>query len=319
MTNFYLTSLEPNMAQTNYSQSIGGYISTSTLYPSTTLNGTVGMYNTLLVLNTPAGGWSSWIGKEYIGINGEMIQVAPIVNGSITVIQRGINNIFNMHVAGDKVYLISYKNIFNDVFDSNRKQYRCIAIRNDSISDLYDFSVYVKQNSRNSGSSIKVSIEKPTSGYLYGTSTNRTATTLVDASLAGLYDDNHFAEAYLKVVGDSVGRIVQSFDSDTGTFVLYDSFSSFNDIDVDYEVFPSPATRSQTGIISPSLTNNLISFVDSSESSPLYLGNPHGTDADSNLLSRDLFYLWIERTVVKGNEAFDANDFVIVMNYTAVS
>ena len=52
----YLTSLEPDMNQTIYSQSIGGYISNSLIYPETTLAASMDLYSTNLSLATPASG-----------------------------------------------------------------------------------------------------------------------------------------------------------------------------------------------------------------------------------------------------------------------
>ena len=47
----YLTSLQPNMNQNIFSQSIGGYVSASLLYPETTVNGTIGLNDTSFVLD----------------------------------------------------------------------------------------------------------------------------------------------------------------------------------------------------------------------------------------------------------------------------
>ena len=218
--NLYLTSLEPNLAQSNCSQSIGGYISNSFLYLHTSLTNNVGLYDTSFNIDTPYGGWTSWNGVSYLDINGEMIRVSPITNGSISVLQRGANDLIRMHLAGNDVCAISSKQLFNDVFNTDRKQYRCIAVRNDSeINTINDIGVFIKQNSRNEDSSIKIAIEKPASLYLKSNSTSRTTSTLVDMSLINAYIDNHFVDAYLKPVGESIGGIIQSFDSSTGTFV----------------------------------------------------------------------------------------------------
>ena len=119
----YLTSLEPDMSQTIYSQSIGGYVSNSLLYPETTLKSTLGLYDISVSLDTPlSGNWSEWQGVEYINIGNEMIQVSPIINGTVTVVQRGYNGIINMHISNDRVRAESSKELFNNVFDDNYKQ-----------------------------------------------------------------------------------------------------------------------------------------------------------------------------------------------------
>ena len=55
----YLTSLEPDLDQTIYSQSIGGYLSNSLVYPETILSSPIGLYDTSISLDTPSSGsWS---------------------------------------------------------------------------------------------------------------------------------------------------------------------------------------------------------------------------------------------------------------------
>jgi hypothetical protein len=318
--NLYLTSLEPNMAQTNYTQSIGGYISTSLVYPQTTLASTVGLYDTSISLSTPSGGWTNWLGVEYINVNGEIIKVSPITNGVVSVVQRGYNGIINMHVSADVVRAVSARQLFNGVFNGSRKQYRCIAVKNDSASDTaFNVSVFLQQNSRNSDSSIRIALERPTSQYLTSTSTSRTTTQLVDTSLIGLYPDNHFAEAFLKPVGETSGGIVRTFDSSTGTFVFYSSFST-STTNVSYEVFPSPAQRAKSGIEAPVSGGRATYFTKATEKSPIHLSST-GDISDTSLndmLPNYVFYVWVERTIAKGAEAFDANDVVLTVHYDTV-
>jgi hypothetical protein len=328
----YLTSLAPDISQTIYSQSIGGYFSNSLLYPETTLNSTIGLYDTSISLDTPlSGSWSEWQGVEYINIGDEMIKVSPITNGSVTVVQRGYNGIINMHISGDRVRAESSQELFNDVFDSDYKQYRCIAIKNDSLlvdpsGDLnaYNFEVYLKQNSRNDDSSIKISLEQPNSQYLSSVSTSWTTMTIVDTSLIGVYSDNHFNEAYLKVLSGGAagqGKIVKSFVSATGTFTFYDgnSFSEAYDYttNVSYEVLPAPAQRIKTGIVSPVDTgDNVLPFVANNEQSPMRFTSGNSSDPlIADLFPNDVVYVWIERTIEKGVENFDNNDFVLNIKY----
>jgi hypothetical protein len=329
----YLTSLVPDMSQIIYSQSIGGYISNSLLYPETTLNSTVGLYDTSLFLNTPlSGSWSEWQGVEYINIGNEMIKVSPITNGTISVVQRGYNGIINMHIANDRVRAESSKELFNDVFDDNYKQYRCIAIKNDSLivdpsGDLnaYNFEIYLKQNSRNNDSSIKISLEQPNSQYLASTSTSWTTGSIVDTSLIGVYSDDHFNEAYLKVLSggaEGQGRIVLDFVSATGTFTFYDgnTFSDSYDYttNISYEILPSPAQRIKTGIVSPVDTgDNVLPFMDTSEQAGARFVTGNFSDPlITDLLPNDVVYVWLEKTTEKGVENFDNNDIVLNIKYS---
>ena len=326
----YLTSLEPDLNQTIYSQSIGGYVSNSLVYPETTLSSTIGLYDTNLSLATPASGsWSEWQGIEYINIGNELMKVPSFVNGSIVVSQRGYNDIYNVHLEGDIARAAASKELFNDVFNDSYKQYRCVAIKNVSTNSTdpsneqiaYDLEVYIKQNSRNINSDIRIALEKPSSEYITGLSTSWGAMTLVDSSLIGVYEDNYFKEAYLKITNGEAsgqGKIISSFDRETGTFTFYNSFSSALDFTVvpTYEVLPSPAQRVKTGVISPIVgSSDVTQFFHPDAFTPLTFFEQASIFNVSNLSPNDVMYVWIERTVEKGNEEFLNNDFVFNFRY----
>jgi hypothetical protein len=328
----YLTSLEPDMSQTIYSQSIGGYCSNSLLYLETTLAYTIGLYDTSISLNIPSSGnWLEWQGITYINIGNEMIQVSPMTNGSVTVVERGYNGIINMHIAGDDVRASSSKELFNTVLNSDHKQYRCIAIKNDSLSSgdpsderiAYAVAIFLQQNSRSDSSTIRITLEQPTSQYITGISTSWNTMQIIDTSLIGVYNDNHFKEAYLRIISgggaDDQGKIVNSFDSSTGTFTFYNSFSSSYDytVNVEYEVLPSPAQRIKTGTVSPEdAIINVLPFSSTSNSSPLrFTSGNASVPMVSDLYPNDVIYVWLERTIEKGVENFDHNDIVLNISY----
>jgi len=325
----YLTSLEPDMSQTIYSQSIGGYVSNSLIYPETTVSSIVGLYDTSVSLDTPSSGnWSEWTGIEYININNELMKVSPVSNGSISVTQRGYNGIVNMHIKDDIARASSSKELFNDVFNDEHKQYRCIALKN--VSSLTepsgeqtatDISVYFKQSSRNSDSVIRIALEKPTNQYLNSISTSWSTMQIIDTSLIGIYLDNHFKESYLKILsGEGTGqaKIISSFDSETGTYTFYNSFSSSYDysINVKYEVFPSPAQRIKTGTEVPTMTGeNIIPFFVPDENTPMRFIIEGSEFSTSDLAPNDILYIWLEREVKKGTAKFENNDLVLNINY----
>lgn len=331
MTNLklYMTSLEPDIEQTIPSQSIGGYSSTSLLYPETTLSAKIGLYDTSFILDTPdAGNWLEWQGEEYINIGNEIIQVSPVVNGTISVVQRGYNGIINMHLKGDIARAVSSQELFNDVFSDNRKQYRCLALKNVSSNNdpsdqrvAYDISIYLKQNSRNDDSSVKLSLEQPISQYWLGTSASWNTIQVVDSSLIGIYNDDHFKGAYLRITSGGAigqGKIVNSYDTATGTFTLISSFSSSYDYtaDVDYEVLPSPAQRIRTGIVAPSTAgDNVFPFYSPTEGTDMSFITSGSTPIISDLNPNDIIYIWLERTIEKGSEFFAANDIVLNFKY----
>jgi hypothetical protein len=327
----YLTSLEPDLGQSVYSQSIGGYASSSLIYPETTLTSSLGLYDDDFNLDTPpSGNWLEWQGVEYINIGNEVIRISPLVDGSITNSIRAYNNISNMHISGDIVRASSSKDLFNDVFNEDHKQYRCVAIKNISRSstdpsdeqNAYNLEVYLKQNSRSINSTIKMALERPSSDYLEGQSTSWNAMQLIDESLIDMYADDHFKESYLQILSGGAsgqGKVVSSFDSSTGTFTFYSSFSEIFDFttNVSYEVQPAPSQRVKTGIVAPQTGNLNVSnfFSPTSESSLSFF--ELGSDFNmGGLAPNNVVYLWIEREVRKGSPELLHNDFVINLRYS---
>lgn len=318
--NYYLTSLEPNMSQEIKSQSLGGYCSTTLMYPQTLLSQDVGLYETSFFIDVPSEGWTSWNGVTYISINNELMKIENLVtSGETSIDERGTNGILEMHLTGDIVRASSKTDIFNYVFNETNTQYRCIAIRNDDsgntsvLPSASNINIVLKQNSRNSKANVEIAVEIPSSQYLSGTSTSRTTMTLTDSSISGLYADNYFSECFIKPDGEE-GGIVRTFDSSTGTFTYYSSFSTTVTNKI-YEVFPSPSQRIKTGIEAPVLSSHMTSFSESSIS----LDDLYSESGGLVISSNDVFYIWLKRTIEKGATAKGADDFVININYTETS
>lgn len=303
--NFYLTSIEPNIEQYIYSQSIGAYCSLSTLYPSAKLETEiVGLYDTSFYLSYHDEYFDN---VEYISINNEVMKVSSFDshNGFMEIETRGYNDIIEMHIKDNDVFAISNSELLNDVFNDQNSQYRCIAIKNDGNKILRDISIFLAQNSRNINSIIKIAFEVPKSQYIKSTSTERELLKLVDESLIGQFSDDYFSECFLKPEGE-IGGIVKSFDSSTGTFLFYDSFSNVLD-NKDYEVFPSPSYRLKSGI--DFIENNLISsFSDADIENPLTIDNVY-------LSPNYIIYLWIKREILNEDILFNNNNFVINISY----
>jgi len=324
---FYLTSLEPNLAQSIQSQSIGGYPSTSLVYPEATLLSSVGLYDVFLSLED----YTVLTGEEYISINSEIMQVSPIDSNVVRIQQRGVNDILNVHVASDFVKGGSIEKIFNDTFNNDYKQYRCIAIKN--ISDnadpsanltAYSMEVYLTQGSRTVNTDIKMAVEIPKSQYFKGISTSWTNISIVDSSLiGGTLQDNDCKDAYLKILsGPNSGRnrLISSYDSSTGTFIFYDSlavdYTVSHNHKIEYEVEPAPAQRIKTGTESPSFDTGYVSNLSVfTESNPVNINLTNKTDGN-NFYPKDIIYVWLERTIRKGSAIFNANSCVIGLKYS---
>ena len=318
----YLTSLEPNLAQSIYSQSIGGYPSTTLVYPETTLNKTIGLYEMILELSAPASGWTSWAEVDKLSIGSEIIKVEEVVNNNVTITQRGVNNILNMHLLGDEVRGISPIGLFNNVLNDNYKQYRCIAVKNTGQNVLSNTYLYIKQNSINPNTEIKVAIEIPKSQFVSSISTSWNSTKLVDTSLVGRYEDNQFKEAYLKVLsGPNSGqnRIINSYDDDTGMFIFYNSLpveydSSVYSPLVTYEIEPAPSQRIKSGKESPMTGTDYVTIF--SQPNQYYPTTINISDVVKNaeLYPDDVFYIWVERTLTKGVPLYEDNSVILTVN-----
>ncbi len=338
---FYYTSLEPNMSQDIPSQSIGGYIGNTKVYPEAILGSTVSLYDTSFILRN----WINLSGETIVSIGSEIMEVFSINNSNVSIKRRGVNNVLNMHIDGDIVKGASLINVFNNVFNDNYKQYRCVTVKNEpddplispssiSESNVYNMLIYLEQNSINIDTSLKIAIEKPKSDYLNSNSTSWSLSTLTDDSLIGIYNSELsggiFKDAYLKITSgpnNGQNRIISSFDEDTGVFVFYDPFSvEFNsdlhNSSVSYIVEPSSSQRIKTGTLSPNTNTTYVShWVTPTRNSPISL-NIKGDTPDvsgvneDDLMINDLFYIWIERTIKKGSDPFLDNNIIIGLNYS---
>lgn len=306
----YLTCLDPkDSEQLVYSQSVGGHISSSYLYPKTTFLQPSGLYDTTLSLaSSPSMGDS-----EYLSANGEIIQVEP--GNPSKVISRGVNKLVRIHLAGDEVYAIK-NDFFNDVFNDSYKQYRCIAIVNNSTTySAYNVRVGAIQTGFNPYMQLGMAIEYPSNQYLPSrTSTSSTFSTLVDTSLIGEYEDNHFKDAILWIGSSQpIGRVVGSFDSDTGTFTFLEFIPSFS-AGVSYWISPGPCQRLRSGIDTPAVNARISNFIPVNNQTSVSI-NILNTSNGGTLAPKGVVYIWFERFIQKGTESFQNNSIVLNIKY----
>ena len=321
---FYLTSVEPEIQQTIYSQSIGGYSAfvpgsptLSVVYPSTTISADVDIYDGTITLAS----LGSFSGTEYISLNSELIKTESISSATVTVDSRYVNERFNAHISGDMAYAVSLKEIFNNQFNKDRKQYRCIAIRNNSSTDsANNVEIFFKHNSRNPSSTMRMAVEMPLNDHLSGTATGGTKTQLVDASQANLFDDNHFLYANLRVLSGSnvnQSRVIYSYTGSTGTFVFNDSLPFEMSSGDTYEIDAGPAQRVISGTIKPDTSSNRVtSFLLPTSEDPIGININGSRDHGSSLQTEDIIYIWLERSLAKDGAVFDNNNVVITLRYT---
>ena len=313
---FYLTTVEPDIAQTNTMQSIGGYISTSVVHPSTTLAADISLSGDDLKLSA----FTDLENLNYVHANSEIIETKTITATDVGIEKRAVNESRNYHATSDIIYGLSVDSMFNQKFNDDRKQYRCIAVKNEHATDsAINTGIYIKKNVINDSSVIKIAVEMPVSDYRSGSSTSGSKMTVVDSSIATTFDDNHFKDALLRMTSGlnaNQARVVSSYDGATGTFVL-DSSLPFNVPTGDnYEVEPAPAQRVSSGFIQPSFgTTNVTALSKAIPSSFIDIDVSGSRDNGSDLKSKDVMYIWLERSLIKDSSEFSFNSTVLAVNY----
>jgi len=258
---------------------------------------------------------------EYVGINNEVIQVPSISSTSIDATTRSLNERVNAHDNLDRVWGLSRSGLFNTQFNVERKQFRCIAIKNTSTTETaFGLTIYLLSNSYNQSSNIRIAIETPQADYESSSATGGSEIQLIDSSLIGQFLDDHFEDCLLSMTSGSnsgQARIVSSFDSATGTFVLDSSMPSDIESGDTYTIDPTPAQRLASGIISPSINSGLVTtFQSPSAASPLGINVNGERDHGDDLQANDVIYVWIERTLVKNAMSKNANSGMIGIRYS---
>ena len=74
------------------------------------------------------------------------MEVFSINNSNVSIKRRGVNNVLNMHIDGDIVKGASLINVFNNVFNDNYKQYRCVTVKNEPDDPLISPSSISESN-----------------------------------------------------------------------------------------------------------------------------------------------------------------------------
>jgi hypothetical protein len=307
----YLTSLEPDLEQMNYAQSIGGYTSETLLYPETKLGAALGLYSTAITLDDA----TDLIGYTDVAIKSEIISVESISGTSVTATERGLNGVVGFYPLNTIVQGVS--NPFNDAFNSDRNQYRCYTLKNTSDTEVASgVGAYFRHLSENTETIMRLALERPKSQGITGVSTSWTSSMLIDSSIAGTYADNLFAESYMTFVdAPNAGerRRIASYDGATGTFVFADSLpvdyeATYSSL-INYTVDASPAQRVKSGVDEPADNGYISNFSTATDRNNSVLLS--GLNTTGVLSPGDIMYVWVERKVGKSNSSYDDNSFVL--------
>jgi len=325
----FLTSVEPNLAQNIPTQSLGGFISPTEVYETDTLESGVSFYDTeLSVVNNNLSDFA------LIQIQDEILAVGDWNEGTAIISERQSHGTpIRFHPVGSLVRGIKNNDLFDTKFNKNRKQYRCIAIRNETSNEYAkDVKVYFNLLSRNLLSGTRLAIEIPRSEFRSGEASSGSTTFFSDTSLENIFADDHYVTAAVTfTTGANSGqtRIVVSYNGETGTFFLDSQLPSEINSGDGYYVDTAPSQRIVTGEVAPE-----IGILDQSSPVPPYLIGEfqeaqyfiEGVSIDvdgrrtngATLGPKQAIYVWIERELEDINEEFSNNRMFVTVGYSRV-
>jgi hypothetical protein len=302
---FYLTTAEAGTVQSDPSQSIGGYVSTTPFNDSTTLLSVLSQSSSVISLSAVLSEQSLLVDHEIVTVSGT----------SLT--GRGQNQTLAVpHAAGSTVFGLTHNSLFNDSFSDSGYQYRCIAVRNENpVSSFYNLNFYLKNASLNPNSTVSIGVEYAQQQIQTGTATNGGTLTLVDSSLADVYSDNFFVNCpitFTSGMNVNLTRVVASFDSATGTFVFTQSLSVGVVAGDTYRVGQLPSQRLVTGSASAPMGAVFSGF--QSGNIPL---NVDGNRPNLNTLEPfETVYIWFQRQINENADQYLNNRVVFTAHYT---
>jgi len=330
---YYLTSVEPNMSQSNPDQSLGGYLSLTEVFETSTLSEVVSFSDNRVVLSD-----ESLTSYSHIQIQDEIIEIESWNGSTAIVAQRNsFDTPLRVHFQGAIVKGLRKNDIFTSNFSENQSQYRCIAIRNDSEAQSARSSeVYFKIPSRNNRSEWKISIEIPRSEYQEGTVTSGTVSSFQSDEFLNEFQDDLFVTApVVFVTGQNAGqfRVVTAYDNATGTFSFDEELPFEAQSGDEFYVDTAPSQRISNGIVSPILESNagpdirapyLISDFENAngylEGVSIDVNGDRGSvqRAGKTLGPKEVIYVWVERLLDSDNEGRENNRMALTLGFLKV-
>jgi len=326
----FYTSVEPDLSQNNPSQSLGGYVSPTGVYESTKLLEPLSFYGLYAVLES---GLSDY---DILQIGDELITVKKWNQTTATLSARqAFSTPIRFHPSGSVVRGISKNDVFNNVLSEDGRQYRCIAVRNTSETEIaQNMKVFFKVSSRNTLSQTRFAIEVPRSDYFEGSATGGSYSTVAYSTIAGQYQNDHFKHAPLKIIsGPNAGqtRIISSYNGSTGTFTLLDELPYSVSSSQSFEVDTAPSQSVSSGILPPSVVSNFPSLSPSAslalpylitdflsatfETSGVSINVGNARLSGSNLRPNEVIYIWIERHIDDNNDFFINSRSIITFSF----
>lgn len=324
---FYLTSAESVAVQKNLTQSLGGFVSLSEVYNGFSLSEPLSIYDNVMSINTKSISYNFSIidlqKSDYLQINDEIVKVGKWV-GTVAYLQErnSFNTPLRMHPKGSIVREIAKNNFFDNNFGADRKQYRCIAVKNTNKNDVAkNMKVFFNIYSRNNLSNVRLAIESPLSDYYTNISSSTGITAFSVSNLVGKFDQNHFVSSPIVFTnGVNIGqiRIVKSYNPTSGILELDQRLPNPISIGDAFYIDTAPSQRIKSGTKKPS-GSNISDFFDVNNKTNALSINVKGNRASGfDLRPDEVIYVWMERSIDESNDEFINNRFSLSILYNKV-
>ena len=290
---------------TNVKQNFGRYAAYRQITPSASLSSVISASSAFFTVDDASGSMRQF---DRVSIDGEIISVKIWNENKAEIKDRGVGGtVKKFHSVNTSVFGIDDHGIFNDnlYIDSNSDflyQYRCIAIRNtyENVS-VMDPKISLDSNINTYLSKIAFAYEVPVHGNIIlspSVGDGRQSISISTENIAGriIGGDIRSAIGSAMRFTDASGSVqIRSIININSSSISLDSAlpnpaSEYSTV----EILPAPASNSYQGKISPSSSNRMTSFFDSSRLTDL---NMPSINPSRVIGYKDLIYLWIKREV----------------------
>jgi hypothetical protein len=314
---FYLTASEPNESQTDLGLSLGGYPSTTELASGALLSSAVSPSSTTISLST------SLTGADYLLLNSEILRVSGS-GTSLTVVERhGVGTAAGLHSTGTRAYAVPNPTLFNTSLSPTLKQYRCVAVRNISDTDVFtNLRFYFRSPSRSSAAVVKLAVEEPATDIIISYSTSGGTLSLTDSTLVNEYADGYFAGCALVITDTGSSNLnfvrkIATYDGSTGTFTFTSAFPSSITAGTEYRVENAPSQVIESGTSSPEFDIETATPLNVAASVAGAVGiDVSGVRTNGGDLGpHETVYVWFERQAFNNQTAADLNRVIFTAIY----
>jgi len=306
------TSSTSYTSQSDPNNSIGGYISTNTIYTSDTVrpgrrpsDTTIGTNLTTLV--SPSSGLAS-IGQEVFSYAGtEFVLFSGTNYGWCTGLTRGISPGYGFPgkrvTAGDEIDQIHFLEpdlIFSRGATKELVQHRCVAlVATDSGlvgigTQTLRAKILINQHP-DANAQIDVGIEIPRVDAEQGVAgPGGIVTSFTINAFIGLFFDNYFNNLVVwNRTQPTEHSVVQSYDDSTGTFIISPAFNLAPNPGDIMIIFPAESQIATNEVVGPSdNSGRFYGYIGDGGSDTVVL-NVHGIEIGYY----DVIYLWVKRTL----------------------